>query len=62
MKQRRKTNLIQAELFEGLGLNGSPRLLDLVVGGSLELETAIAELLLNAIDNAEPARGEDHDA
>ena len=34
----------------------------LVVGGSLELETAIAELLLNAIDNAEPARGEDHDA
>jgi hypothetical protein len=61
MKERRKTNQMQTKLFDELQSSGSPTLLDLVAGRNLELETAISDLLLSAIDKAEPRREGDHD-
>ena len=62
MKRQKKTTPIQTELFDVLQASNGPPLLELMVGRSLELKTAIGELLLNAIDNGKTRTGSDHDA
>ena len=62
MKQRRKANQMQAELFDELQSSDGPTLLELLKGRYLELETAIGELLLSTIGKAEPRRRDEHDA
>jgi hypothetical protein len=62
MKQRRRTNQIQAMLFEELCPTDGPSLAEMPADRSLELETAVAELLLKAVGKVERERGGDRDA
>jgi hypothetical protein len=62
MSQRGKTNQMQTKLFDDLESSDGPTLLEVLAGRSLELETAIGELLLSAIGKAEPRKGAKHDA
>jgi hypothetical protein len=61
MKQRNRTNQLQAGLFDEPSPNKGPNLLEMPADRSLELEAAIGELLLKAATRTAPAGG-DHDA
>jgi hypothetical protein len=60
MKQRRSANQLQAGLFDRLGTNDDPSLLEVPADRSLELEAAVGELLLRAAGRIESG-GDDHD-
>jgi hypothetical protein len=62
MKQRRRANQMQVMLFDDLGQNDGPSLVEMPADRSLELETAIAELLFKAAGKVEGERGGDRDA
>jgi hypothetical protein len=62
MKQRRRANQMQAMLFDELRPNDGPSLVEMPADRSLELETAVAELLFKAAGKVERGRGGDHDA
>ena len=63
MKQRRRANQMQqAMLFDELRPNDGSRLDEMPPDRSLELETAVAELLFKAAGKVECARGGDRDA
>ncbi len=61
MKQRTRTNRMQARLFDELEQN-APSRLEIPADRSLELEAAVGELLLNAVSKSEGETGDDHDA
>lgn len=62
MKQRRRANQMQVMLFDELGPNVDPSLVEMPADRSLELEKAIAELLFKAAGKLERGRGGDRDA
>ena len=62
MKQRRRANQMQVMLFDDLDPNDGPSLVEMPADRSLELKTAIAELLFKAAGNVERGRGGDRDA
>jgi len=62
MKQRTRVNQMQAMLFDELCPNDGPSLVEMPADRSLELETAVAELLLKAAGTVERGRGGDRDA
>lgn len=62
MKQRRRANQMQAMLFDEFCPTDGPSLVEMPADRSLELETAIAELLLKAVGKVERERGGDRDA
>jgi hypothetical protein len=63
MKQRRRVNQMQAMLlFDELCQTDAPNLIEMPADRSLELETAVAELLLKAVGKVERERGGDRDA
>lgn len=51
----------QPELFDELLPNVGPNLLEVPADRSLELEAAVAELLLNAVDKIGRGKGGEHD-
>jgi hypothetical protein len=62
MKQRQTTKQIQTKLFFDLQLISSPIVLEMPAALRVELESLIAELLLNvALENAEAPRGGEYD-
>lgn len=62
MKQRRRANQMQVMLFDELRPNDGPSLVEMPADRSLELETAVAELLFKAAGKVERGRGGDRDA
>ena len=62
MKQRRRAIQMQVMLFDELGPNDDPSLVEMPADRSLELEKAIAELLFKAAGKVERGRGDDRDA
>lgn len=60
MKQRKGANQMQAGLFDELGPNDGPSLLEVPTDRSLELEAAVGELLLRAAGRNQRG-GDDHD-
>jgi len=62
MKQRRIANQMQAMLFDELDPNDGPSRVEVPADRSVELETAIAELLFKAAGKVERGRGGDRDA
>jgi hypothetical protein len=62
MKQRRRANQMQATLFDELCPTDGPSLVEMPADRNLELETAVAELLLKAVGKVERERGGDGDA
>ena len=62
MKQRRRANQMQVMLFDELGPNDGPSLVEVPADRNLELEKAIAELLFKAAGKVERGRGGDRDA
>jgi hypothetical protein len=53
---------MQVMLFDELRPNDGPSLVEMPADRSLELETAVAELLFKAAGKVERGRGGDHDA
>jgi hypothetical protein len=53
---------MQVTLFDELGPNDDPSLVEMPADRSLELEKAIAELLFKAAGKVERGRGGDRDA
>ena len=62
MKQRKQPNQMQSKLFDEQRLNDLPSLLEMPADRGLELEVAVAELLLRAVGRVERGRGGDCDA
>ena len=62
MKQRRRADQMQPGLFDEPRPNDGPSLLEVPADRSLELETAVGELLLKATGKNESRRGGDRDA
>lgn len=60
MKKRTRSNQRQAELFSEPQSNDSPSLFGVPADRSLELEAALAELLLKAVSKLD-GKGGEHD-